>query len=110
MQTIGQHREVPKEEVALMPVGGLRKRRRDRNLAAGRRQKTNGRIQATCESQKRLTVADRKMTRCVKVAWRKRNIARKDCTRANVVREIRRGQMFRRRCHLKPKCSNGIRS
>jgi hypothetical protein len=35
MQSIGEHQEVPKEEAAVMLVGGLRKQRRDRNLAGG---------------------------------------------------------------------------
>jgi hypothetical protein len=33
------YQEVPKEGAEVMPVGGPKKRRRDRNLAAGRRQK-----------------------------------------------------------------------
>jgi hypothetical protein len=43
MQSEGEHQEFPKEEAAVMPVGGLRKRRSDRNLAAGRRRKQRGR-------------------------------------------------------------------
>jgi hypothetical protein len=62
MQSVAEHQEVPKEEAALMPVGGLRKRRRDWNLAAGCCQKPKGRIQASCESQERLTVTGRKIT------------------------------------------------
>jgi hypothetical protein len=57
-----------------MPVGGLRKRRRDRNLAAGRHQKLKGRIQANYESRRRLTVASRKMTRRARVAWLRKNV------------------------------------
>jgi hypothetical protein len=44
MQSVEEHQEIPKKEEAVMPVGGLRKRRRDRNLAWGCRQKSNGRI------------------------------------------------------------------
>jgi hypothetical protein len=77
MQSMEEHQEIPKEKAALMPVGGLRKRRRGRNLAAGRRQKPKGRIQASCESRSRLTVASKKMTRRATVAWRKRNVFRK---------------------------------
>jgi hypothetical protein len=51
MQSAEEHQEIPKEDAAVMPVGGLRKRRRDRNLAAGRRQKPKRRIQANCESK-----------------------------------------------------------
>jgi hypothetical protein len=55
MQSIKGHQEVPKEDVAVMLVGGLRKRHRDRNLAVGHHQKLKGRTHASCESQKRLT-------------------------------------------------------
>jgi membrane protein involved in colicin uptake len=37
MQSVGEHQEVLKE-ASVMPVGGLRKRRRDRNLARSRRE------------------------------------------------------------------------
>jgi hypothetical protein len=62
MQSIGEHQEVPKEEAAVMLVGGLRKWCRDWNLATGRCQKLKGKIQASCELRKRLTIAGRKMT------------------------------------------------
>jgi hypothetical protein len=68
MQSVKEHQEIPKEGAAVMPVGGLRKRRRDRNLAAGRRQKPKERIQATCESRRRLNIAGKKMTRRATVA------------------------------------------
>jgi hypothetical protein len=45
MQSLEEHQEIPKEEAAMMPVGGLKKWCRDRNLAAGCRQKPKGRIQ-----------------------------------------------------------------
>jgi hypothetical protein len=44
MQFVEEHQEIPKEEAAVMPVRGLRKQRRDRNLAAGHRQKPKRRI------------------------------------------------------------------
>jgi hypothetical protein len=37
MQSVGEHQEVPKEEAAVMLVRGLRKQRRDHNLAMRRR-------------------------------------------------------------------------
>jgi hypothetical protein len=58
---VEEHQEVPKKEAAVMPVGGLKKRRRDRNLAVVCRQKPKGRIQESCDSR-RLTIAGRKMT------------------------------------------------
>jgi hypothetical protein len=57
-----------------------------------------------------LAFASRKMTCRARVARRKRNIARKDCTGANVVQEIWRGRTFRRIHQPKPECSKGIRS
>jgi hypothetical protein len=44
MQSVEEHQEIPEEEAALMPVGGLRKWRRDWNLATGLRQKPKRRI------------------------------------------------------------------
>jgi hypothetical protein len=84
MQFIGEHQEVPKEEAAMMLVRGLRKRRTDRNLAAGRHQKPKGRIHASCELWKRLIVTNRKVSHHAVVPWRKRGVVRKDCTRAKV--------------------------
>jgi hypothetical protein len=77
MQSLEEHQEIPKEESAVMPVGGLRKRCRDRNLAAGHHQKPKGRIRASCESRSRLTVAGKKITSRATVAWRKRILLRK---------------------------------
>jgi hypothetical protein len=82
-QSVKEHQEVPKENDAVMPVGGLRKRRGDRNLAPGRCQKPKGRIRANSKSRRRSTVAGRKMTRRVTVAWRKRNVFRKTGTQEN---------------------------
>jgi hypothetical protein len=83
MQSAEEHQVIPKEDAAVMPVGEPRKRRRDRNLAAGRRQKPKKRIQASCESRRRLNIASKKMTRRVTVAWRKRNIFRRIVTQGN---------------------------
>jgi hypothetical protein len=44
MRSLADHREVPKEEVAVMPVGGLRKQCGDWNLAMEHCQKPEGRI------------------------------------------------------------------
>jgi hypothetical protein len=83
MQSVEEHQEIPMEEAAVMRVGGLRKRRRDRNLAAGCRQKLKGRIQATCESRRRLTIAGKEITRRATVAWHKRNVVRRIRTQIN---------------------------
>jgi hypothetical protein len=68
MQSLAEHQDVPKAEAAVMLIRGLMKRRRDRYLAVGCRQKPKGRIQASCESQKRLVAAGMRMTRCAAVA------------------------------------------
>jgi hypothetical protein len=82
MQSVEEHQEIHKEDAAVMPVGGLRKQHRDWNLTAGHRQKPKRRIQASCESRRRLTVAG-KMTRRATVAWCKRNIFRRIVTKEN---------------------------
>jgi hypothetical protein len=83
MQSAEEHQEIPKEDAAVMPVGELRKRRRDRNLAAGRRQKPKRRIQVTCESWRRLIVSGKKITRRATVAWRKRRVFRRTVSQEN---------------------------
>jgi hypothetical protein len=83
MQSVEEHQETPKEDAAMMPVGGLKKQRRDRNLAAGRRQKPKRRIQATCESMRRLIITGTKITRRATVAWRKKNVFRRIGTQVN---------------------------
>jgi hypothetical protein len=92
-----------------MPVGGLKKRRRDRNLAAWLRQTPKGRTRGSLVSWKRLTVAGRRMTRCARVTWRKRNLAREYCTRANVVKEAWRARVLGRRLRSLKEGGEGIR-
>jgi hypothetical protein len=92
-----------------MPIGEPRMRRRVRNLAAERRKKQKERTRGKGESRKELAVTRRKVPRRAKVARRKRNIARKECTRVNVVQEIKRGRTFGRIRQQKPKYNNGIR-
>jgi hypothetical protein len=53
---VEEQEEIRKEEDAVLPGEGLRKRPRDRNLLAGRRQKPNERIKASSESRRKLTV------------------------------------------------------
>jgi hypothetical protein len=91
MQSTEEHQEIPKGETAVMPVGEPRKRRRVRNLAAEHRQKWKERTQGNRGSRRKSAAACRKVSRRAKVAWRKRNIAIKDCTWASVVQEIQMG-------------------
>jgi hypothetical protein len=58
------HREVPKEEAAVKSSGALKKGHRGQNLAAKCCQKPKGQTRQNCGSQKKLTAAGRKMTRC----------------------------------------------
>jgi hypothetical protein len=77
MQSIEEHQENPKGEAAVMPVGGPRKRRKVRNLAAERRQKRKERTRGYIGSRRKLAAACRKVSRRAKVARRKRNLFRK---------------------------------
>jgi hypothetical protein len=96
MQSVGEHQEVPKGEAAVMVVGGLRKRRRDLNLAAERRQKPKERTWGYCGSQKRVTVDGRRMICCAGVAWLRRGVVRKNCIRAKVERTTQRVWLHRK--------------
>jgi hypothetical protein len=91
MEPEAEHREVPKEEAAVMPVGGLRKRRRDRNLAAERGQKPKAR------SRRKLAAVRRGTTRRAKVAWRKGIIVRNKRTRSKVELATRRVGQLRKK-------------
>jgi hypothetical protein len=77
MQSIEEHQENLKEDVAVIPVGGLRKRRRDCNLAAERRQKMRERTRGNRGSRRTSAAACRKVSRRAKVAWQKSNLIRK---------------------------------
>jgi hypothetical protein len=73
---VAHEQEVPVEDATVMPVGEPRKRRRDRNLAAQRRQKMEQeRTQRKDGCQKNLVAARR-----AAVAWRKINVFRKILT------------------------------
>jgi hypothetical protein len=83
MQSVEEHRGILKGEVAVMPVRGLRRRRRVRELAAGRRQKPKERTLGYCGSRKRVTVAGKRTSPHTTVAWRKRNQFRKSWSQEN---------------------------
>jgi hypothetical protein len=110
MQSVAEHQVVSKEEVSVMLVGGLRKLCRDQNLAAGHHQKPKGRIQASCDSQKRLTIASRKMIHHARVAWHRKNVIRKDRTRKQVERGASTGQKDRKRLWRSLECKIGIKN
>jgi hypothetical protein len=76
-QSIEEHQEISKGEAASMPVGGSRKRRRVRNLAAKHRQKMKERTRGNSGSRRKSTAACMKVSRRARVAWRERSLIRK---------------------------------
>jgi hypothetical protein len=107
-QSVEKYQEVPKKESRDIPVGRLRKRRRDRNLAALHRQKAKGRSQSRCESTKRVTIAGKTTSRRAKVAWLMRDIARRECTGDNVASSNQRGHTCKKRPWIGSQCNSGI--
>jgi hypothetical protein len=83
MQSVAEHQEVPREDASVMPVRGLRKQRRGRKQAAGRREEPKKLNRGICRSWEKLAAACRKVSRRATVAWRKRNILRKFWTQRN---------------------------
>jgi hypothetical protein len=104
MQSIAEHQEVPKEDAAVMLVGGLRKRCRDWMEFSC--QKLKERIQASYESSRRLTVAGRKLSRHAAVAQCKRKVFQKNSDRGKLWTMQGVG-----RCRNKdePLCKSGMR-
>jgi hypothetical protein len=76
MQSIEEHQEIPKEDAAVMPVGGPRKRRRVCNMAAEHRQKRKERTRGNRGYRRKSAVAWRNMSCHIKMAWRKRKLIR----------------------------------
>jgi hypothetical protein len=80
-EAVVQRQDIPIENVAMMPVGEPRKRRRGGKLIAGRRGKPKKLNRRNCGSRKKLAAACRKVSRYATVAWRKRKLFRKSETR-----------------------------
>jgi hypothetical protein len=77
MQSVEEHQEIPTEDVAVMPVRGLRKRRRNRKLTGRRRGEPKELIRGDCGSHRKLAAACRKnVSRHATVAWQKINLTR----------------------------------
>jgi hypothetical protein len=70
MLAIEEHQEIPKGEATVIQIGESRKRRRDRNLVAERRQKWKERTRGYRRSRSKLAGACRKVSHRAKVAWR----------------------------------------
>jgi hypothetical protein len=128
--------EVPREDAAVMPVGGLRKQCRGQKQATGRREQPKKLHRGICGSREKLAAACRKMSHCATVAWRTRNILRqilthgscrlrKEVTAAgmkitrcaghsskgqnkDVERETRKGRTEQNERWRGPVCENGI--
>jgi hypothetical protein len=83
--------------------GALKKRHRGRRLTAERGKNPKERTRGNYGSRKRLTVAGGKMTRRAGMAWRKRKVIRKKCTRDRVEQEARRVRMLRKRLQKETK-------
>jgi hypothetical protein len=61
MQSAADHQEIPREDAALIPVGGLRKQRRGRKQAARRREEPKKLNRGICGSRENLAAACRKV-------------------------------------------------
>jgi hypothetical protein len=83
MQSVGEHQEVPREEAAVIPVRGRKRRHRGRKQAAGRCGEPKELTQGDCGSRKKLAAGCRKASHRATVAWRKRNVFRKSWTHGN---------------------------
>jgi hypothetical protein len=114
-----EREDVPSEDVAVMPVKGLKKRRRGRKSTAGRRGEPKKLNRGNCGSRKKLAAACRKVSRHATVAWLKRNLfrrsgnqefcgQRKELTAAGI-RKIPCAQVVRRkkRSHEGPSVEQG---
>jgi hypothetical protein len=109
MQSTEKYQEVTKKETTDIPVGRLRKRRRNRNLAALRCQKEKGRSQSCCDSTRRVTVAGKTTSGTAKVAWLKRGrIARRECNGDNVASRDQSGGTCKKRPWKGSQCNNGV--
>jgi hypothetical protein len=97
---VAHEQEVPKEDAVEMPVGELRKRRRDqRLLAAGRRQKKEERnLDARRRGkQQKFVAARRGTTRCAEAARRKNIAIARNHTWDKIERGSRRLLALRKR-------------
>jgi hypothetical protein len=81
MQSAEEHQDVRSKDVAVMPVKGLRKRRRGRKSTAGRREEPKEIIRGNGGCRSKLAATCRKVSSHATVAWRKRKLFRKSETR-----------------------------
>jgi hypothetical protein len=67
-EAVVEREDVPNEDIAVIPVKGLKKRRRGRKSTAGRRREPKELNQANCGSRKKLAAACREVPRRATVA------------------------------------------
>jgi hypothetical protein len=137
MQPVGEHQEVPREEAAVIPVSGWKRRHRGRKQAAGRCGEPKELTRGEGGSRKKLAAACRKASRHATVAYRKRNVFRISWTHENcgprkevttAGKKVTRcaghrckrniplytwrspkGGTFENRCRKGPQCNTGIK-
>jgi hypothetical protein len=80
MQSVEEHQDVLTEDVTVMPVKGLKKRRRGRKSTAGRRGEPKKLNRGNCGSRKKLAAACSKVSRHAAVVRRKRKLFRRTGT------------------------------
>jgi hypothetical protein len=80
MQSIEEHQDVPSEDVAVMPVKGLRKRRGIWKSTAGRRGEPKELNRGNHGSRRKLAATCRKVSRHAAMVWRKRKLFRRTGT------------------------------
>jgi hypothetical protein len=83
MQSAEEHQDILSEDVAVMPVKGLKKRRRVWKSTAGRRGEPKELTRGNCGSRRKLAAACRKVPRHVAVVWWKRKVFRRSGFQGN---------------------------
>jgi hypothetical protein len=76
MESEALHEEFCMEDAAVKSLGTMKKQHRGRYLVAGRHGEPKKLTQVVCGSWRKLTAACRKVSRCARVSWCKRNIVR----------------------------------
>jgi hypothetical protein len=104
-----QQYDVPKEDAEMMPIGGPKKRRMGRKLAAERQGKPKERNQGKDGRRKKFAVARRGTTGRAKVALCMENAVGKVRARDNVVRGAPKERTLGRRHQPRPECKSGIK-
>jgi hypothetical protein len=77
MQSVEEHKDVPSEDVAVMPVKGLKKQRRGRKSTAERRRKPKKGTRGYPGSRRKVTVAGKRTSYHATVAWLKTKVFRR---------------------------------